>query len=99
MPVIGPHYTLEARQATQRSFTSSTQVCVLWLHEFMLPLGCTGVGISGRRGSDEGGYHFVFMPTHLFPAYPSYRWWAVIADRYTFLCPTCDVLLSLTGSS
>jgi len=65
----------------------------------MLPVGCTGVGISGRRGSDEGGCHFVFMPAHLFPAYPSYRWWAVIADRYTFPCPTCDDLLSLTGSS
>ncbi|DBB14474.1 TPA: hypothetical protein ACH3X3_004761 [Trebouxia sp. C0006] len=44
--------------------------------------GGQGVGISGRRGSDEGGYHFVFMPTHLFPAYPSYRWWAVIADSW-----------------
>lgn len=43
-----------------------------------------GAGMKGAGGSDppaEGGYHYVFMPSHLFPAYPSYRWWAVIVDR------------------
>ncbi|KAL0035306.1 hypothetical protein WJX77_000193 [Trebouxia sp. C0004] len=59
----------------------------------------TGVGTSGRKGSDEGGYHFVFMPTHLFPAYPSYRWWAVIADSWRrqpcFWLAACVAALAL----
>ena len=38
-------------------------------------------GVKNAGGPDDSGYHFVFMPSHLFPAYPSYRWWAVIVDR------------------
>ena len=47
-------------------------------------LACTdnaGENLVLAHTGDDGGYHFVFMPSHLFPAYPSYRWWAVIADR------------------
>ena len=46
-----------------------------------------GAGIKGDEPPDEGGYHFVFMPSHLFPAYPSYRWWAVIVDRSVLVGP------------
>ena len=50
-------------------------------------------GVKSAGGPDDG-YHFVFMPSHLFPAYPSYRWWAVIVDRSVLIaCSTKDNLL------
>lgn len=49
----------------------------------MVAAGVKAAG--GPDPPDEGGYHYVFMPSHLFPAYPSYRWWAVIVDRSVFV--------------
>lgn len=64
-------------------------------HRHTLIVPGTGVGLSAQKGSDGRGYHFVFMPTHMFPAYPSYRWWAVIADRYV-MTMTCYFRLMVT---
>lgn len=51
-------------------------------------------GIKSAGEPDDSGYHFVFMPSHLFPAYPSYRWWAVIVDRSVLMaCLFKDHLL------
>ena len=64
---------------------------ILVLHTFstigkypvaLLLIGPTGVASGEARPPGDNGYHFVFMPSHLFPAYPSYRWGAIVADRY-----------------
>ncbi|DBA74581.1 TPA: hypothetical protein ACH3X2_009453 [Trebouxia sp. C0005] len=81
------HVMLEEQQGTNYRLTEELAAKGEQILQLKVALdagkpGGQGVGISGQRGSDEGGYHFVFMPTHLFPAYPSYRWWAVIADSW-----------------
>ena len=53
------------------------------------------IGPPQARPPGDNGYHFVFMPSHLFPAYPSYRWGAIVADRYEdSACsqPKCNAL-------
>lgn len=47
----------------------------------LLLIGPPGIASGEARPPGDNGYHFVFMPSHLFPAYPSYRWGAIVADR------------------
>lgn len=68
-------------------------------HRHTLIVPGTGAGLSAQKGSDGRGYHFVFMPTHMFPAYPSYRWWAVIADRCVVTMTSCFRQMHDTRSS
>ena len=38
--------------------------------------------VPGAAERDSTGtYNFVFLPSHLFPTFQSYRWWAVTMDR------------------
>ena len=38
--------------------------------------------VPGAAERDSSGtYNFVFLPSHLFPTFQSYRWWAVTMDR------------------
>ena len=48
-----------------------------WALEHMLSLRAPG---AAERDS-SGTYNFVFLPSHLFPTFQSYRWWAVTMDR------------------
>ena len=47
----------------------------------LLLIGSPGIASGEARPPGDNGYHFVFMPSHLFPAYPSYRWGAIVGDR------------------